>query len=120
MSVQTTIESIVLNYLMGELGIGDVYMEVPRDDLPDRFVVLEKTGGRRSNHISFATIAIQSYGQTLVDAVELNEEVITAMDDLDDHPSIVHAAYSTDYNFTDTETKRYRYQCVYDITYYSE
>ena len=27
---------------------------------------------------------------------------------------------NSDYNFTDTETKEYRYQAVFDINYYQE
>lgn len=33
---------------------------------------------------------------------------------------IASVKLDNDYNFTDTETKEYRYQAVFDITYYQE
>ena len=35
-------------------------------------------------------------------------------------PAISSAKLDTDYNFTDTSTREYRYQAVYDLTYYRE
>ena len=35
-------------------------------------------------------------------------------------PTISSAKLNTDYNFTDTTTREYRYQAVYDLTYYRE
>ena len=32
--------------------------------------------------------------------------------------SIGSAKLNSDYNYTDMETKRYRYQCVYNIVFY--
>lgn len=112
------IETIVLDHLMEELNMEDVYMEVPKENLPDRFVVIEKTGGQRTDHIGQATFAVQSYATTMLDAAMLNEEVMAAMDGLIKEQEVTRSAYDTDYNFTDTATKRYRYQCVYDITHY--
>ena len=111
------IETIVLNHLMTELNMTDVYMEVPEDP-PDSFIVVEKTGGDRENHIYQSSIAVQSYGATLLAAATLNDSVKAAMDSLINEKEVTKAAYDSDYNFTDTETKRYRYQCVYDITHY--
>lgn len=112
------IETVVLNHLMEELNMTEVYMEVPERDLPDRFVVVEKTGGSRANCISTSSFAVQSYGPSLLAAAMLNEQVKAAMDSLISEKEVARSAYDSDYNFTDTETKRYRYQAVYDITHY--
>lgn len=112
------IETVILNHLKTELETDHVYMEVPRDNLPDYFVVVEKTGGERTDHIWQSSIAVQSYGPSLLAAATLNDSVKAAMDSLIDEKEITKAAYDSDYNFTDTDTKRYRYQCVYDITHY--
>ena len=112
------IETVILAHLKAELNITDVYMEVPRDSLPSKFVVVERTGGDRSNHINTTTFAVQSYAESLYDASAFNELVKAAMDSLVDEPEVSKSAYQTDYNFTDTTTKRYRYQAVYDITHY--
>lgn len=60
------IEKTVYDYLSGCLSV-PVMMElpeVPSEDyptFPEEFVVLEKVAGSVTDHINFATIAIQSY-----------------------------------------------------------
>lgn len=111
------IETIVLNHLIDELESDNVYMETPEHP-PDSYVVIEKTGSGRANHISSATFAIQSYSPTLAEAAQLNEEVKTAMDALSSNDSIGRCELDTDYNFTNTATRQYRYQAVFNITHY--
>lgn len=111
------IEKIVVDHLVAQLNMTDVYMEVP-DAPPTKFIVIEKTGSGRVNLINSATIAIQSYDETLFKTAELNELVKAAMDLLSSNSEIGKVALESDYNFTDTSTKRYRYQAVYDITHY--
>ena len=110
------IETIVLDYLSEALSV-PVSMEVPEDP-PDQFVVIEKTGGGEENHIKSATLAIQSVADSLYQAAVLNEAVKTAMDGISDLDSIGRSSLNSDYNFTDTATKRYRYQAVFDLIYY--
>ena len=112
------IETIILSHLKTALDTTNVYMEVPRDNLPSSFVVVERTGGERANHIDTTTFAVQSYADSLYNAAVLNESVKAAMDSLIEEDEVSKSAYQTDYNFTDTTTKRYRYQVVYDITHY--
>lgn len=119
---ETIIEEVLLNYLADELNI-DVFMEMPDNETLksiNEFIVLDKTGGMVVNHISIATFAIQSYAESLHDAAYLNEAVKTAMDSLISLPVVTRSEYETDYNYTDARTKMYRYQCVYDITYYRD
>jgi len=110
------IEKIVLHYLASKLD-APVGLEVPSDPT-GRFVVLEKTGSGRADHISRATFAIQSYGSKLLEAAQLNEQVKAAMAQLDTLPEVPCCRLNTDYNFTDTAQKRYRYQAVFDLTHY--
>ena len=109
------IETIVLDYLSSVLP-EPCSLEVPERP-PARFVVLEKTGSSRKNFMDTAIFAVQSYGPSLFEAAELNERVIAAMDDLILLPDIFSSKLDSDYNFTDTATKKYRYQAVYNITY---
>ena len=51
-------------------------------------------------------------------AAALNEEVKKAVDSLIELNEIASVTLNTDYNFTDTTTKQYRYQAVYDIKHY--
>lgn len=111
------IETTILNHLMDTLEMNDVYMEVP-DDPPASFVVVEKTGGGETNQIGEATFAVQSYGPSLLAAATLNDVVKSAMKTLPNNADVARCSLDSDYNFTDTETKRYRYQAVFDITHY--
>lgn len=113
------IELIVKDILENALAV-DVLMELPdfATYRRENFVFLEKTGSGRQNHISEATVAIQSYGASLYQAASLNEEVKAAMDaaGLAD-PRIFSAKLDSDYHFSDIDNHRYRYQAVYNITY---
>lgn len=109
------IETTILDYLSSVLP-EPCSLEVPERP-PERFVVLEKTVSSRKNFIDTASFAVQSYGPSLFEAAELNERVKAAMDDLILLPDIFSSDLDSDYNFTDTATKRYRYQAVYNITY---
>lgn len=109
------IEKIVRDYLEETLNIG-VYLEVEKEDAP--FIVLEKTGSREENYITRATIAVQSYGTSMYEAASLNAQVIEAMKQIIELDEISDCELNSDYNYTDTETKRYRYQAVFNITHY--
>ena len=109
------IEKIILDYLQEALSV-PVYMEQPIQK-PESYVLLEKTGSARDDFISTATVAIQSYAKSLHEAAKLNEVVKEKMDNIVTLDAVMGARLNTDYNFTDTEAKRYRYQAVYDLFY---
>jgi hypothetical protein len=111
------IEKIAYDYLSDNLNV-PVFMEVP-EHARCEFVVMEKVAGSITDHIRFATIAIQSYSSvSLYGAAQLNEDVHEVMDAMADHVDDVSECQMTaDTNFTDTSTKRYRYQCLYNIYY---
>lgn len=109
------IEKKVLDYLKTVLSV-PVYPEKP-DTAPERYVLIEKTGGSCENFVHSDTIAIQSYAESLFEASKLNEEVKKAMNNIINLDSIGKSKLNTDYNYTDTVKKKYRYQAVYDLTY---
>lgn len=110
------IEKTVLDYLTDTMGV-PAYMEMPEKP-PERFLVLEKTGSSAENLIFSAMMVVQSYGKSLADAAELNEHVKETMARITELPSVTKCKLNSDYNYTDTSTKRYRYQAVFDITHY--
>lgn len=110
------IEKIIRDHLSQRLAV-PVLLEEP-DDGSASYVVLEKTGGGRENHIYSATIAAQSCGASLYAAAQLNEAVKEAMDSLVELDEITRAELNSDYNYTDRAKKKYRYQAVYDIRHY--
>ena len=83
------IELTVLHYLESQLDV-PVYMAMP-EEMPGSFVLSEKTGS--------------------------GEAVKAAMDTMADTENVFRARLNSDYNYTDTSVKRYRYQAVYDLTY---
>lgn len=110
------IEKTILDYLNAHVSV-PCFMERPEVP-PASYVLIEKTGSTRSNHINQATLALQSYAPTLYQAAALNEEIKTIMDESIELDSVCRAQLNSDYNFTDTAAKQYRYQAAYDITHY--
>jgi len=88
-----------------------------QENMPGSFVIFEKTSGGQKNQINSASFAFQSYGRSMYDAAKLNEELKAAVFKLQWSKEVGGVRLNSDYNFTDTTTKRYRYQAVFDITY---
>ena len=116
------IELIVLDYLDTELGY-PIYLEVPESvKNPDfnfaPFLIVQKTGSNQNGHLMTSTVAVQSYAQTLYDAVQLNYEVIEQMLQIIELDEVTKVEVNSNYEFTDEEHKRPRYQAVFDLTHY--
>ena len=116
------IEKTILDYLNGVLDV-PVLMELPEvpsadfPTFPEKIVTIELVGKNKANHVCTASVAFQSHAKSLYEAAELDEAVRDAVENMPALPSIGSAKLTSNYNFTDTRTKRYRYQCVYDIYY---
>jgi hypothetical protein len=109
------IEIVLLNYLKEVLSV-DVFMEIP-PDTPETYVRIEKTGSSEEEYIETATFALQSYADSMYEAALLNREVIDKMRKIITLDEVFKVKLNSDYNFTDPSTKKYRYQCIFDITY---
>lgn len=105
----------LLDYLGEALSVG-VYMESPGE--LTNYVLLDQTGSSRNDHIVTTTIAVQSYAPSLYEAMVLNESVKSAMEGFAQLANVTRVELDTDYNFTNTTTKQYRWQAVYNITHY--
>lgn len=124
------IEKIVLDYLNTselvsvitgeELEEVPCYAERPEKEPDGRYIVIEKTGSENENHLQDATVAVSSYAKTLYEASELNEAVKHVMLHINTLPNVSAVRLNSDYNFTSTAAKAYRYQAVFVITYYEE
>lgn len=109
------IAKTLLDYLGSNLSV-PVVMEAPEQTTG--YVLIDQTGSSRTNHIITTTFAIQSYGASLYDAMVLNDAVKDAMVGFAELDEITRVELETDYNFTNTATKQYRWQAVYLITHY--
>lgn len=111
------IEAILRAGMLEALPGVPAYLEKPAD-ASGTYVVLEKTGGDIYNHIMHATIAVQTYAPTMYGAAVLGNEARDAFFSLLENEHIFSIDLNSGpYNFTDRETKQYRYQSVFVITY---
>ena len=109
------IELVLYNYLEEVMDV-PVYFEIP-DNAPDSFILLEKTSSSNQNKLNSATFAFQSYATSLYGAAKLNDELKKAIFNIVVLDDIAFVRLNSDYKFTDTTTKRYRYQAVFDFRY---
>lgn len=113
------IETQFLDYVKTVSG-KPCFMELPPNP-PAELIVIERTGGA-ANELGFntATFAVQTYGETLYKAAKIAHDII---------PEVLQIRYDVDnvsfievtagpYNFTDTDNKKYRYQTVFELSYY--
>lgn len=110
------VEKIVLDYLNEALSV-PVYME-EKTDMPEEYVLIEKTGGGEENHIERATVVVQSYASSMYRAAVINESVKEKMKQSIQVDDICKCSLNSDYNYTDASRKKYRYQAVFDIVHY--
>lgn len=110
------IEITLLNYLKDTMSV-PCYLQIPENPA-DSYIRIERTSGAVNNHIKSARFAIQSIAPTMYGAALLNEEVKSVMDAFVTVDSISKSKLNSDYNFTDTTKKNYRYQAVYDLVFY--
>lgn len=110
------IEIIIKKYLDEHLTVSSFLEKV--EDMPNSYVLFEKTGSSKSNYLSSSTFAFQSYAPSMYEAAKLNEELKGIVEQLIILDEVSGVSLNSDYNFTDTETKEYRYQAVFDINHY--
>lgn len=109
-----------LNETLTSEEVEEVFVGMEAPEQLTNYVIIDQTRSSRTNHIVTTTFAIQSYGASLYEAMLLNERVKAVMKGFYGQDYIVNVRLQTDYNFTDTETKQYRWQAVYEITHYEE
>ena len=93
---------------MSKLECPVVFEVAPK--MPDKFVLIQKTGSSKRNKLLASTFAFQSY--------LLNENVKEVVEQLVELNDVSDVSLNSDYNYTDTESKKYRYQAVFDIRHY--
>lgn len=111
------IEKIICKFLTNNLDI-PAFPEKPEDP-PERYILVEKTDGSCKNFINKSMISIYTYDASLYKTASLNEQVKNiVMDRLPEHEDICRVELKSEGNNTDTESKEYRYQTVFEITHY--
>lgn len=111
------IEETVIRYLGEKLDTDHVYAERPADP-PEEYYIVELTSSGERDHIQTAMIAVQSISSmSMLRAAQMNREAIRTLRDIPEETDISRCQLNSAYNYTDTETKQYRYQAVFDFVY---
>lgn len=108
------IELTIVDYLKTKVNIPVVMEEINEPE----YIIVQRLGTSETNHIKSSTFAIQSYSDTLYNAAVLNESVKDIMRSIIELDEISDCSLNTDYNYTDTTTKTYRYQAVFELVHY--
>lgn len=110
------IEAIIIAYLNANLTV-PVSGEIP-EDKTNRYVVVQKRGGERENHIYTSLFQFDVYAESLETAATLCKEVIAVIDEMTELDEVCNCEYGGDFNATNIASKQYCYQAMYNITHY--
>lgn len=108
------IEEIVFNYLKNKLNVPVTFENINEVE----YVLIGKSGSSRFDFTNTATFFIQSYSSSKYKVSLLNEKVKDVMNDLIELDEITSLHLNSDYDYTDTTIKKYRYQALFDIGYF--
>ena len=113
----TLIEAVVIGHLASALEFENVYAERPTDP-PAKYYIVEKTAAGEENHICSATVVVQSISaSSLLEAAQMSKDAEKAMKTITAKTDVGKCKLNSAYNFTDAETKEYRYQAVFNLYY---
>lgn len=107
------IEIIVRDHLSKNFII-PVHTERPVSP-PKTYILIQRVGGKCRCGISKAMIAVHSIAPSMQKAAELNAKIQAAMKELGGNVGAVDINATS--NYTNTQTKEYRYQTLFQITY---
>lgn len=107
------IEKTIYDYMNGDDSglLVPCYSEIPENPVPS-YTTFERTGTAEENGIQTITFAFMSYADTLLEAVNLNDDVIEAVKKMVMLDEIFGVRIQSAYNSTDTRTKKRRYTAV--------
>lgn len=112
------IEKTVISYLNDNLGV-PAYMEEPKTKL-NEYIVIKAIDGGRINLIDAITLDITSYSTSLQGAAELNERVKEIMYAITSLDNISSSKCGGGGQAIETNTKRYAYECIFNLYYMEE
>lgn len=118
-----TLEERIISFLNSSEDVEyPAYGDTPyKENLPAHHYMVQRTGSTTRDHLTTAQIAIQSVTiASKAMAAEMNEALVEAMQSLVTLSNISACKLNSDYDYTDTTTKHFRYQAVFDITYNRE
>lgn len=114
------IEVTLYNHLTTALtNITPVFTEYPDYSAElDDFVVMSKIDGGETDHIKAATFLIEIYAASMYECAALAEIVKEKMYNAASLASISAVKLGSDKPSNDTQTKRYKYECTFNLFHY--
>ena len=111
------IEKIVYDFLKSQ-EMNVYFEESDRPESVNEYLVISKTSSGGGEFLRNSTIVIKSYSESLYLASMLNDRVKDLMKQIVMFDEITKCILNSDYEYTDTAKKKYRYQAVFDIYHY--
>lgn len=110
------IEFLMIKFLDAVLDV-PTFAERPEKP-PKSYVIAEKTSSG-GNFVTESTFTFYCYAETLARACKLSNQVKKILENTPPE-WILKAEFQSDFNATETSTKKYRYICIFDIYHYKE
>ena len=114
------IELITKEWLQTCLPNVPIYVSDEDAKDPQRIVIDRTDGGNIQRHVRTAMLAVQSYGETKLQAAHLHETVLQVMLRMTERPDVSAVSVNSEYNHPDYQRKENRYQAVFNIVYYGD
>lgn len=109
------IETTIRNYLIEKIPNVPIEVEVP--DNESEFVVFRIIDRGKKDLIEAVTVEFFSYGESKLEAAELDEQVRTAMEEIVELPSIFSSRIGGGSDDYDEDLKKDRYRAYFNLTY---
>ena len=110
------IEKTVMDYL--DTVLDDPSFTQEQNNGMKRFHLIQKVGSSTDNKIFTSMVAVQSIAPSRIEAAQMNKDVCEAMENIVELEVIGSCKLNSDYDYTDTSKKRYRYQALFEIVHY--
>jgi hypothetical protein len=110
------IEKTVMDYL--DTVLDDPSFTQEQNNGMTRFHLIQKVGSSTENKIFTSMVAVQSIAPSRIEAAQMNKDVCEAMENIVELEVIGSCKLNSDYDYTDTSKKRYRYQALFEIVHY--
>jgi len=109
-------EEVLLKYMNQNMKIKS-YTERSSSQ-EDEFYVIDRIGGSSNRSYDTSTIAIQSYAKTKYRAAKNDEAMRKCILEMVSLDNILNVELNSFYDYTDTNTKNFRYQSVFEFKHY--
>lgn len=111
--------ALLRGMLEGAVSPLRAFAQVP-DSRPEKFVTVERTGGKIDAFSDSPTFAVQAWAQTKAEAADLAEKVAAVIDSWPQtNPAVADATVESMYDFADPDSRSQRFQLTVHAVIYN-